>query len=69
MTIFNKTPNIVREIELSINATNNLILFRCLEMSYTEKIINKNKYAKTQFIVIKNKKSMFLKINTLIFFF
>ena len=45
--IFNKTFNIIREIELLISATNNFILFRCFEISYIERIINKSKYIKT----------------------
>ena len=45
--ILNKTFNIVREIELLINAINNFILFRYFEMFYVEKIINKSKYVET----------------------
>ena len=47
---------------------NNLILFRYFEVFYIKKIVNESEYIKTQFIIIKNKKFMFLKINTLIFF-
>ena len=69
MIILNKTFNIIRKTELLINAINNFILFRCFKISYIEEIINKNEYIKTQFIVIKNKKFMFLKINAFIFIF
>ena len=61
--------DIVQKIELLINAINNFVLFRYFEMSYIKKIINENKYIKTQIIIIKNKKFMFLKINALISFF
>ena len=47
MTISNKALNIVREIGSLINTTNNFVLFRCFEMSYIKKVINKNKYIKT----------------------
>ena len=69
MTILNEMFNIVRKIELLINTTNNFILFRCFEIFYVEKIVNENKYIKTQFIIIENKKFMFLKINAFIFLF
>ena len=69
ITISNKTFNIVREIELLINATNNLVLFRYFKMSYIKKIINKSEYVKTQIIIFENKKSISLKINASVFFF
>ena len=69
ITISNETFNIVREIELLINATNNLILFRYLEMFYIKKIVNKNEYIKTQIIIFKNEKFIFLKINAFVFLF
>ena len=46
MTILNEAFNIVRKIELLINATNNFVLFRYFEMPYIKRIINKNKYIK-----------------------
>ena len=67
--ISNKTFNIVRKIESLINAINNFILFRYLEVFYIERIVNKSKYIKTQIIIIENKKFIFLKINALFFFF
>ena len=38
-------------------------------MFYIKKIVNKNKYIKTQIIIIENKNFIFLKINALILFF
>ena len=69
ITISNKTFNIIRKIELLINATNNFILFHYFEMFYIKKIVNKNEYIKMQIIIIKNKKFIFLKINIYIYFF
>ena len=38
-------------------------------MFYIKKIVNENKYIKTQIIIIKNKKFIFLKINAFVSFF
>ena len=69
MTIFNKTFDIFEKSRLLINTINDFILFRYFKMFCVKKIIRERKNIKTQIIIIKNKKSMILKINAIVFFF
>ena len=68
MINFNKAFNIIKKFESLINIINDFILFRYFKMFDIKKIVRKNENLKTQIVIIKNEKSMFLKINTTVFF-
>ena len=47
MIISNKAFNIIRKVELLINAINDFVLFNYIKTFYIREIVNKKKYIKT----------------------
>ena len=54
---------IIRKPRLLINLLNNFILFNVFKISRVKKVIRELKNSKIKIIIIKNKKTIFLKIN------